>query len=247
MSAWKPLQMPSIRPSRLFEQLDGPLSAILRVTQEGSGDELAGAVRLVTAGEAAGQHNDLRLADSVLHAARWSLSDGIRGAQVADHEQSSVCAARTSRTHGRCRTRSWCPGNTGINDPGLRGLDRRGLCCCARRKAGRPWSNCAPPVALFGNTLLERTTLEALAPAGRSGRTSPARPESSSGSTVPHRGSTRGRSAMSASSRSAKLYEVRRVSGAKEDSSQSSSDRMSKPSAVAEAHLGHSRRPRRPP
>ena len=67
MSAWKPLQMPSIRPSRLLQQLVHRLGDG-RVAEE-RGDELGAAVRLVAAGEAAGQEDHLAALDELARTA----------------------------------------------------------------------------------------------------------------------------------------------------------------------------------
>ena len=79
MSAWKPLQMPHIRPSRWSSS--AVTSSVIRGIAEEGGDELAGAVRLVAAGEAAGDKDHLRVTQrlcEVLHAS----GDAVRGQVV---------------------------------------------------------------------------------------------------------------------------------------------------------------------
>ena len=110
MSAWKPLQMPSIRPSRLLSS-SLTASAMLRVAEEG-GDELGAAVRLVAAGEAAGQDDHLAARDRPRHALDTTLCH-VRGAVRLRMTTISGLRAGTLAARARCRTRSWCPGTRG--------------------------------------------------------------------------------------------------------------------------------------
>ncbi len=79
------------------------------VAEEG-GDELAGAVGLVAAGEAAGQDHHLAAADGLLQGLS-GLGQQV-GGQVADHHDLRL-DARPQAGLRRCRTRSWCRGRRG--------------------------------------------------------------------------------------------------------------------------------------
>ena len=63
MSAWKPLQMPSIRPSRLDSR--SRTASVTSGARKKAVMNFAGAVGLVAAGEAAGQHDDLAVRDGL--------------------------------------------------------------------------------------------------------------------------------------------------------------------------------------
>ncbi len=72
-------------------------------------DELGGAVGLVAAREAAGDHDDLACTDAAGKLV-GALGDGL-GREVVDHEDVGLGAgARKARAY---RTRSWCPGTRG--------------------------------------------------------------------------------------------------------------------------------------
>ena len=88
MSAWKPLQIPSIKPSRLIKKI-GDLFFDRSAAEEGR-DELGAAVGLVAAGEAAGNHDDLAVLDRLgkaLHAV-----SNVGACQVADNKLLGVRA-----------------------------------------------------------------------------------------------------------------------------------------------------------
>ena len=82
ISAWKPLQMPSIRPSRLLEQIMH-LRLSCAGLRKNAVMNFAGAVGFVAAGKTAGQDNHLAARNACELASAIDWVDGLRRQVVA--------------------------------------------------------------------------------------------------------------------------------------------------------------------
>ena len=140
MRAWKPLQMPRTRPSR-FCSRSITASATWGDAEKG-GDELAGAVRLVAAGEAAGQEEDLTAPGPPGQTGRRMSATSVGGVWLFS---TRICGSRPARSAARALSYSQLvPGNTGISTFGFAvpvlgsgAGEGRGLQYRHRRRIGR--------------------------------------------------------------------------------------------------------------
>ena len=116
---------------------------------EERGDELAGAVRLVAAGEAAGQNDHLRALSDAF--AKLLHADGAHAAalRLSHDDDLRLAPPASSNRARRCRIRSWCRGTPESGTAGFAHLDWRGAMRCAR-VIGESWLRCSSGAAAVG-------------------------------------------------------------------------------------------------